>query len=304
MMRIRFLPFLGAAFLTCIVGTPVVADDGAINNKSMTRTIEPPVIDYGQAIVNEAVREAEHAFTDMMKFYVPAQAASGAFTPIAYCDIDNQPASGEDCTNAVETLEVAKPLVNVLIYGPAFHVDNTAFAHRFFDTFVAVSLDDGVTWKQTNLSRSADLSSFNIEEDHNPKGKDPLPSDHTILLGEDEDDEHGGRDRDDDDDDQRGGRDRDDDNGDHNDEGAYHARGYDTPYTSECFECHGVALQGTAQTPSCYSCHDNEWEEPTPIDLGPIITNAEYEPKNKNKGTLELEGENAAPRVDVTIING
>ena len=38
---------------------------------------------------------------------------------------------------------MAKPLINVFIYGPQFEVEGTAFAHRFFDTYAAVSLDDG-----------------------------------------------------------------------------------------------------------------------------------------------------------------
>ena len=68
------------------------------------------------------------------------------------------------------------------------------------------------TWKQTNLSRSATESSFNLDTDHNPSGPgsgDPLPGDHNIRLGN-----------------------------------AFHARGYDTPYTAECTECHGQGLQG------------------------------------------------------------
>ena len=53
------------------------------------------------------------------------------------------------------------------------------------DTYGAVSLDDGATWKQTNLSQSADLSSFNLLEDHVPGtggGGHQLPADHTVLL--------------------------------------------------------------------------------------------------------------------------
>ncbi len=61
---------------------------------------------------------------------------------------------------------MAKPLVNVFIYGPAIGVENTAFAHSFMDTYAAVSLDDGETWKKTNLSESADLSSFDLDLDH------------------------------------------------------------------------------------------------------------------------------------------
>ena len=173
---------LALSFL--IVGPPASADDGAITNKNMSRTIQVPTFD--QEIVNNKVSEAEHAFTDMMGFYVPAQAASGLVEPIAYCDIDNQPASGEDCTNAVEELEVAKPLVNVFIYGPKFHVPDTAFGHSFMDTYAAVSLNDGENWKQTNLSESADLSSFNLDTDHNDSGQgsgDPVPGDHNIDAG-------------------------------------------------------------------------------------------------------------------------
>ena len=134
--------------------------------------------------MNNAVPEDEHAFTDMMGFYVPAQAASGLqLDSIAYCNIDNTPEPGEDCTNAVEELTVAKPLFNVFIHGPLFEVEGTAFGHSFMDTYAAVSLDDGETWKQTNLSESATLSSFNLEEDHIPSPQDPLPNDHTIFLG-------------------------------------------------------------------------------------------------------------------------
>jgi hypothetical protein len=130
-----------------------------------------------------------------------------------------------------------------------------------------VSLDDGVTWKQTNLSEAADLSSFNLETDHIPGNKDPLPNDHTILLG--------------------GGN-----------NSALHAPGYELPFTSHCTECHGVGLQGTAQAPSCYSCHGNKWDEPAPLDIGPIVYEA-----LADRNRLKISGENALPRVTVTIIN-
>jgi hypothetical protein len=261
-MKLRILPFGLAVFL---VSTSSFSDDGAITNKSMSRTIQIPT--FEQQIVNEAIPESEHAFTDMMGFYVPAQAASGLVGPVAYCDIDNTPAPGEDCANAVEELEVAKPLVNVFIYGPAFGVEHTAFAHSFMDTYAAVSLDDGDTWKQTNLSESADLSSFNLETDHKVKDADPLPNDHNILLGS-------------------------------KNNGAMHAKGYETPYTSHCTECHGVGLQGVAQVPSCYSCHHNNWAEATPVEVGPIVTSNVY----KN-GKLQGTGENAASQSEVAITN-
>lgn len=73
MKRRRFL--LVMLMATLVVGTTASADDGAITNKSMSQSIQLPVFDQG--IVNNAIPEAEHAFTDMMGFYVPAQAASG-----------------------------------------------------------------------------------------------------------------------------------------------------------------------------------------------------------------------------------
>jgi len=251
-----------------IPGMPASADDGAITNKSMSRTIALP--DFEQEIVNEKIPEAEHAFTDMMGFYVPSQRASGLLEPIDYCDVDNQPASGEDCTNPVETLEVARPLVNVFIYGPKFAVPDTAFGHSFMDTYAAISLDDGETFKQINLSESADLSSFNLETDHNPSGPgsgDPLPGDHNIPLPGP-------------------------------DFGVLHARGFDTPYSAECTECHGRGLQGVAEIPSCYRCHDQKWTEPTPIETGPIIVRAV-----DNAGALSISGVNAASGAAVSILN-
>jgi len=265
---VRFLSITlaSALLLAGLTIGPALADDGEKNNKSMSKNIKVP--DFDQGKVNDQTSEAEHAFTDFMKFYVPAQEASGAPANdgtvdegfVVYNNIDEV---------LVERLPVAKPLINVFIYGPQFEVHGTAFAHRWFDTYAAVSLDDGETFKKTNLSDSAVESSFNIEEDHNPGGHDPLPHDHNILFGS-------------------------------KNNGAFHAKGYDTPYTAHCSECHGSALQGTAQTPSCYSCHgSNKWEEPTPLELGPIITSVIFK-NNKLKGV----GENAASNIEVTIVNG
>lgn len=144
MQRRRFLTIM---MLTAIlaVGGAASADDGEINNKSMSRTINLPI-----DVPDLGAPEAEHAFTGMMKFYVPAQKADGTVLTdsdgtggVEYDNIDGE---------LVETLPVTKPLVNVFIYGPALHVDGTAFSHSWFDTYAPVSLDDGVTFKETNLS--------------------------------------------------------------------------------------------------------------------------------------------------------
>jgi len=253
----KALRFASLMLVTACVCSLSVADDGAINNKSMSKTIQVPEFDSGA--VNAHLPEAEHAFTGMMGFYVPSQSASGLVSPIEYENVDGE---------LKETLENAKPLVNVFIYGPAFGVEGTAFAHSFMDTYAAVSLDDGVTFKQTNLSGSATLSSFELQ-DHVATRNDPLPADHTILFGS-------------------------------KNNGAYHAPGYDYPFTYHCTECHGVALQGTAQAPACYSCHDsNKWEEETPDNIGPVVKSAIW----KN-GKVVGDGENAPSRGEVGIENG
>ncbi len=74
MKRFRYITTILATLAFAICGV-ASADDGAITNKNMSRTIQLPTFD--QDAVNDAVTEAEHAFTDMIGFYVPMQAASG-----------------------------------------------------------------------------------------------------------------------------------------------------------------------------------------------------------------------------------
>jgi hypothetical protein len=97
----------------------------------------------------------EHAFLQYLNFYVPAQAANGTLTPVDYVDADGV---------LVKTEEVARPLISFYLYGPVIGFEDpstSGFAgHGRRDAYAGVSLDDGVTWKRTNLSRSADRSSF------------------------------------------------------------------------------------------------------------------------------------------------
>jgi hypothetical protein len=285
MFRLRtiFVPIAVAALLA---GTPAVADDGEKVLKSMSRNAKVTVTPEE---VGVPTSEAEHAFTDMMKFYVPAQAASGEPLPsILYNNIDS---------TLVEELTVAKPLINVFIYGPAIGVEETPFAHSFMDTFAAISLDDGLTWKTTNLSESADQSSFELGQSGgggggSGGGGSAPPRDHT-----------------------------------ESEDGVLHAPGMDYPYTNQCTSCHGATLLG-GEGPSCYSCHDKEWKESLPAGGGTIIiTEATWEAKNKDKddddddddenrnddddedkdkvkGELVVEGEGAAPKAEVMLVNG
>lgn len=151
-----------------LVGLPAVADDGERVSKRMTGGSIDNQLNVLPGDVGLHISEAEHAFTQMMQFYVPSQAADGTQIPIDYNNIDG---------NLVETLDVAKPLVNAFIYGPAIGVQGTPFAHSFMETFAAVSLDDGLTWKTTNLSESADLSSFTLGQGSSGGGSGHSDSD-------------------------------------------------------------------------------------------------------------------------------
>ena len=152
----RTVAVLGAAALAVSVATTAVADDGT----NVSKTISDK-----EAVLDGYVDEAEHAFTGMMKFYVPAQAANGTlYTDTAAGGLEYFYNDGDDVAD--ETRGLAKPLVSVFMDGPAEGVDGTGFVgHGLRDAFATVSLDDGTTWKETNLSDSAGLSSIDIERD-------------------------------------------------------------------------------------------------------------------------------------------
>ena len=131
--------WIAAAVALTLAGTTALADDGELVRKSMSHEAQPSVPGY--------VDEAEHAFIGMMKFYVPSQASNGLVGPIDYLNIDGA---------LVGTRDDAKPLVGVYINGPAEFVEGLGFVgHGKRDAFASVSLDDGKTWKKTNLSESA-----------------------------------------------------------------------------------------------------------------------------------------------------
>ena len=245
------------------------ADDGEKTLKDMTGGNIDNQLEVLPVDIGHHVSDAEHAFIDMMKFYVPSQAASGLIGPIDYNNVD---------LGDVEDLTVAKPLVSVFIYGPTIPVDDTAFAHSFMDTFGGVSLDDGVTWKTTNLSQTAGLSSFTLGVDGGGGGDDvdEVPTDHNQLE---------------------------------RDDGvtAFHARGMEYPYTNECTECHGPTLQGGHHgEPSCYSCHGPEWKEDAPDGVMVVYIEEAFAKTEKNKVKLKVIGavEGVDDRATATLING
>jgi len=131
----------------CIMVLPtvlVLADDGTIFRRNVSRTPE---------------YETEHAGLRMLPVYVPPQNAAGEVL-----------LEGVDITNAegavVETREYVQPLIVHYVDGPVeVPEDSGGFpGHGERDAFAGVSLDGGLTWKNTNLSKSADQSSFKFKD--------------------------------------------------------------------------------------------------------------------------------------------
>jgi len=144
-MRVRRFGFIFVAVILLLAAGSMLADDGALVRKSMSHEGQP---------VEGPVSEAEHAFIAMMKFYVPSQAANGSVLPVDYINVDGA---------LVDSRSFAKPLIGVYMNGPFIEVEGTGFVgHGKRDAFGAVSLDDGMTWKNTNLSESAEETSSDV----------------------------------------------------------------------------------------------------------------------------------------------
>lgn len=143
----RTTAILGAVFLLGTAGATALADDGDKVLKSMSHTGNEEKYP-GYDIENE------HAFIGMMDFYVPTQAANGTVAGVSYYNVDEA---------LVEIRYEAQPLVGVYLNGPVEHVDGVGFSgYGKRDAYAAVSLDDGMTWKNVNLSESADLASSDV----------------------------------------------------------------------------------------------------------------------------------------------
>lgn len=150
-MRIcgTLMPVLTAMAVGIVGMEPAIAQVGEPINKNMAEnvTVDPTLLDG-------LPPEAEHAFIKYLRTYVPAQRSDGgAADPITYNDALGNP---------IKTRDVAKPLIGVFVYGPVEspvpvadeNVDGfVGFGKR--DAYAAVSLDDGNSWKTTNLSESA-----------------------------------------------------------------------------------------------------------------------------------------------------
>ncbi len=87
--------------------------------------------------------KSDKAKIDIMPVYVPAMTSDGFETEVVYYDADG---------DVLETRDVAKPIVVAYLD----EIEGTGAS----DVFVAISRDDGDTWKRRNVSRTADKSSL------------------------------------------------------------------------------------------------------------------------------------------------
>ena len=135
--------------MACIC-TPALADDGVLQIKNVSKTPD---------------WETHHATIKQMPLYVPAQAQPGELITILYEPVI------DDIGDFVVERDYARPLVALYEDGPAVHPeDGAAFpGHGERDFYAATSLDDGATWKRTNLSDSADKSSIRVDNDGIPE---------------------------------------------------------------------------------------------------------------------------------------
>jgi hypothetical protein len=153
--------FVLSLMLTYVPMTLVFADDGQLLVRSISSEPGPPL---------NPEPEGEHTSIKLMNFYVPTQRAIGSLESIIYYNIDEA---------LIKTEEKAKPLIAFYTFGPVNKFDDSSTAgfpgHGRRDAYAAVSLDDGETWQRTNLSNSANLSSF-VTSTAIPDPGVPLPA--------------------------------------------------------------------------------------------------------------------------------
>lgn len=147
-MRSPKLSILATAVALALASAFAVADDGTIFRKNVSNT---PTYD------------TEYVSLRMLPLYVPAQTSDGTLLTagIEYYNADGAP---------VDINLYAQPLIELYQDGPVTHIEEyEAFpGHGARDQFVAVSLDDGATWKKTNISNSASKSSIKINRKKYP----------------------------------------------------------------------------------------------------------------------------------------
>jgi hypothetical protein len=136
----------------------LLADDGALQIRDVSKTPD---------------WDTEHASLQQLWFNVPVQRTGDeTIEYIEYLAKDE---------TVLETRTHVRPLIAFYEDGPVEIPEDSGgfYGHGERDMYAALSLDDGDTWKKTNLSRSADKSSISITVPKNKKKttKVPYPGD-------------------------------------------------------------------------------------------------------------------------------
>ncbi len=150
---------------TMIFGS-AMAEDGNLFRRNVSKT---PALQTDQAGIY------------MMDFYVPAQKSTGETYVEGSLEGGIEYFLADGVTKAYEDRYYAKPMISVYIDGSsefslgsdedsAVYAVDGGIVLGAMDAYAAVSLDDGTTWKRTNLSMSADLSSFMLANGMNAPG--------------------------------------------------------------------------------------------------------------------------------------
>ncbi|MEN8178827.1 MAG: choice-of-anchor O protein [Pseudomonadota bacterium] len=145
----KFLPLTLALLLA---STPILADDGEQQIRNVSKT---PDLD------------TEHASLQQMWFNVPVQSTGDDdIESILYI-----PKDGVDALDFVTERVYARPLIALYQDGHVDLIDEDAggfFGHGEREMYAALSLDDGDTWRDRNLSLSADMSSIVVDGEAYP----------------------------------------------------------------------------------------------------------------------------------------
>jgi hypothetical protein len=143
--------FADDAAVTAVINATVTACDGEVALTTVTKEEALENLNAGMKAGNLVKRnisktpgmKSDKAKIEIMPVYVPAQRPDGSATEVVYHDADGK---------VIETRDVAKPIVVSYLD----EVEGTGAA----DVFLAISRDDGDSWKRRNLSKTADKSSL------------------------------------------------------------------------------------------------------------------------------------------------
>ncbi|NNL48188.1 MAG: hypothetical protein HKO76_07460, partial [Acidimicrobiia bacterium] len=134
-----------------LIDATIAACDGQVTLAAVTKEEAKENLNAGMKAGNLMKRNisktpemlSDKAKIEIAPVYVPAQRADGSPTSVVYHD---------EYGEVIEDRNVAKPIVVSYLDG----IEGTDAA----DVFVAISRDDGDTWKRRNLSKTADKSSL------------------------------------------------------------------------------------------------------------------------------------------------